>query len=87
MAPHLDAINQAVSSSDNELTERELAYIKAIKAYASGSLFNFAEELVIMLYDYPLGMLVAMIVDLPTKTCTIFWDICMKTLLYMCNKL
>ena len=55
MSPHLDAIKQAVSDSGDKLTEREHAYIRAVQAYASGSLFNLTEELAKMLYDYPLG--------------------------------
>ena len=91
VAPHLDAINQAVSSGGDKLTERESAYITAVKAYASGSLFNFAEELVNMLYDYPLGMLVAKTVDLPVKI-LMLGDTCMKinthmqmSLLFVCH--
>ena len=56
VSPHLDAIKQAVSDSGDKLTEREHAYIKAVQAYASGSLFNLTEELAKMLYDYPLGL-------------------------------
>ena len=55
VAPHLDAIKAAVSSHGDQLTPREHAYIRAVLAYASGSLLKAAEEWCTMLVDYPLG--------------------------------
>ena len=55
VSPHLDAIKAAVSSRGDQLTLREHAYIRAVLAYASGSLPKANDEFCNMLIDYPLG--------------------------------
>ena len=55
VSPHLDAIKAAVSSRGDQLTPREHAYIRAVLAYASGSLSKANDEFINMLVDYPLG--------------------------------
>ena len=53
---HLDAIKEAQSARGEQLTAREHSYIRAVLAYASGSLLKATEEWCNMLIDYPLGM-------------------------------
>ena len=55
VSPHLDAIKAAMSSRGDQLTPREHAYIRAVLAYASGSLSKANDEFINMLVDYPLG--------------------------------
>ncbi len=57
VSPHLDAIKVAVSSRGDQLTPREHAYIRAVLAYASGSLPKANDEFCNMLIDYPLGII------------------------------
>ena len=56
VSPHLDAIKTAVSSRGDQLTPREHAYIRAVLAYASGSLLKAVEEFSNILLEYPLGI-------------------------------
>ena len=56
VSPHLDAIKAAVSSRGDHLTPREHAYIRAVLAYASGSLLKAVEEFSNILLEYPLGI-------------------------------
>ena len=58
VSPHLDAIKTAVASRGDQLTPREHAYIRAVLAFASGSLLKAAGEWCTMLIDYPYGMYV-----------------------------
>ena len=44
-----------MSSRGDQLTPREHTYIRAVLAYASGSLLKATEEWCTMLVDYPLG--------------------------------
>ena len=57
VASHLTAIKAAVSTCGDQLTPREHAYIRAVLAYASGSLSKASEEFCNMLIDYPLGII------------------------------
>ena len=45
-----------MSSHGDQLTPREHAYIRAVLAYASGSLLKAVEEFSNMLMEYPLGI-------------------------------
>ena len=56
VSPHLTAIKAAVSSHGDQLTPREHAYIRAVLAYASGSLLKVIEEFSDILIEYPLGI-------------------------------
>ena len=45
-----------MSSHGDQLTPREHAYVRAVLAYASGSLPKANDEFCNMLIDYPLGI-------------------------------